>query len=578
MFLTNRAMNSFLKASILTMCVSSLNTIVDGIIVGQFVAPEALAAIGLYAPFVQIQSAFLMLFLFSATSRIVYYIGERDYKTAGSFMSVSATMLIIVGMVLSIFAVFCTDCYVKQVCYDDTVKPYLHIYFQIVGGGTILFFLSQMFSETVNIDGRPLLSAVVAVISVVCNIGMDYLFVAVLGWGIAGSAAATVISCAVVILLLGYNYVFTGKCSFNIHLFRYFSMSVLKQILKPGAGMAVTAVFSTIYIYIFNYSTQQCCGTKGLFALSVGMILYNTCTGIAIGIGRSVAGVGGFLKGQHDWDGFCHVINRSLVITFICGVGVVLGVICSGNLLATIFGASTMELKCYTSQALRIFIWMIPFSMLITLLMFIYQTGMKIILIPIPIAVLSVVGVIVLLSWPHIMSPHTFWYAFPVLAVLALFVIYIISECVRGGNSMLYPFTHAPRQHNSEKESLLQLSVLTDKQDLIQTLYALRNFLNEQHVNADVQNRIMLCVEETLLNINEYAGIKGNHHYYDVVMRVNGYGTQVVIKDDGYAFNPLIVKEENRGLGLKILMGVCKCVDYQYMYGQNMVFLQFSNE
>ena len=65
MSLTTKAMNSFLVASILSMCAMAVNTAVDGIIVGRFVSPDALSAVNLYAPYSMALSAILLLLLFS---------------------------------------------------------------------------------------------------------------------------------------------------------------------------------------------------------------------------------------------------------------------------------------------------------------------------------------------------------------------------------------------------------------------------------------------------------------------------------------------------------------------------------
>ena len=49
------------------------------------------------------------------------------------------------------------------------------------------------------------------------------------------------------------------------------------------------------------------------------------------------------------------------------------------------------------------------------------------------------------------------------------------------------------------------------------------------------------------------------------------------IKDDGRPFNPFVVTDENRHLGLSIVTGLCSKTDYNYQFGQNMTFLTFTN-
>ncbi len=72
--------------------------------------------------------------------------------------------------------------------------------------------------------------------------------------------------------------------------------------------------------------------------------------------------------------------------------------------------------------------------------------------------------------------------------------------------------------------------------------------------------------------------MQGRQHFYDVIIRMERDGILSIVKDDGRPFNPLVVEEEKQGLGLKILLGICKRVDYQNMYGQNLLILHFPYE
>ena len=111
--------------------------------------------------------------------------------------------------------------------------------------------------------------------------------------------------------------------------------------------------------------------------------------------------------------------------------------------------------------------------------------------------------------------------------------------------------------------------------DTAKALNSVRTFLARQNISDGLKNKLVLCMEEIFLNINEHSELKGNGHCYDVIIRMERDGILSVVKDDGRPFNPLIIEEEKRGLGLKILMGICKHVDYQHMYGQNLLILQF---
>lgn len=578
MTLTTKAMNSFLIASTLSMCATAINTSVDGIIVGRFVSPEALSAVNLYSPYAMALSAILLLLAFSATSQAAYFIGERNREQTGKFISTSLLSLFITGLLLSAYAFFFTDSYVSLVCYDDTVAPYLHTYFRIMGSGTILFLLAQFACEVVSIDGRPSLGTRAVVISVLCNIALDILLTAILGLGIAGSATATLIAYAVTVIILGCSHIFTKDCSITIGIFRQFSVSALKNILKLGGNMSITSVFATVFIYVANFIIQKHCGTDGLFALSIGLIIFNICLDLSIAAGRSVTSVGGFLKGQRDWSGFRYIVGRSVRVTLLIGFAVSFALMFGSRLLVQVFGANTPEMVAYCTKALRIFIWIVPSSMFVTLMMFIYQAMMNTALISVPTISFSVAEIVFLLAWPYMMSSETVWYAFPLASLLSVGIIYLISEIVRRGDSTVSRLTHIPKHTSDEETEQFQLSIPTNMDDTAAALDSIRTFLDRQNISDGLENKLVLCLEEIFLNINEHSGQENHSHCYDVIIRLEQDGILSVVKDNGRPFNPLVVEEEKRGLGLKILRGICKHIDYQFMYGQNLLILQFPYE
>jgi len=49
----------------------------------------------------------------------------------------------------------------------------------------------------------------------------------------------------------------------------------------------------------------------------------------------------------------------------------------------------------------------------------------------------------------------------------------------------------------------------------------------------------------------------------------------LTLKDDGKPFNPFVVTQENRHIGLSIVSGFCAKTSYNYQFGQNMTFLNF---
>ena len=79
------------------------------------------------------------------------------------------------------------------------------------------------------------------------------------------------------------------------------------------------------------------------------------------------------------------------------------------------------------------------------------------------------------------------------------------------------------------------------------------------------------CTEELLLNTIQHSGIADNGHYTDLrILQTDE------LKYEGKAFNPTILSEEKKQMGLKIVSGFSDEMDYKYMYGQNMLYLSWT--
>ena len=83
-YLINKSLKNFMVASIATMAIMNINGIVDSIIMGHLIGPEAVSAIQNVVPVIGLLSG--ISFLFSAGASIITAkaLGRRDFDEAGS--------------------------------------------------------------------------------------------------------------------------------------------------------------------------------------------------------------------------------------------------------------------------------------------------------------------------------------------------------------------------------------------------------------------------------------------------------------------------------------------------------------
>ena len=171
---------------------------VDTIIVGKYLGEDALSAVGTTGSF-----AFLFLALatgFSAGNGVVVaqHYGAKNDKKVRANASTGILFLMILGVVSAVIAfITARPAYTYVLNVDKSILDLTVEYFSWYAIGLIFQFGYNIFSAILRAVGDSAATLYFLLISSVLNIGLDFLFVAVFKWGVAGAAIATDISQAV---------------------------------------------------------------------------------------------------------------------------------------------------------------------------------------------------------------------------------------------------------------------------------------------------------------------------------------------------------------------------------------------
>ena len=176
-YLISKAMRNFLIASILTMAVQQLNIIVDGIIVSNFVDPDALSAINLYQPISLAITSFCTLFGIGATIRATRAIGERDMPKVEGILSTAIGSVIVVGLIIAVLGALFQVPLVSLISSNERLLPYFTSYMQIMVSFSVVTMLNALYSQIVSVNGYPKLVTFGIILAAVVNLLLDLLFV-----------------------------------------------------------------------------------------------------------------------------------------------------------------------------------------------------------------------------------------------------------------------------------------------------------------------------------------------------------------------------------------------------------------
>lgn len=169
--------------------------------------------------------------------------------------------------------------------------------------GLIPFAISQVYASTLRETGETVVPMIASVTSIATNFVFNALLIfGLLGFpalGVVGAAIATSLSRFVeVIILICYTHINKKKCPFAIGLFKNFRVPsrLVKQIIIKGAPILMNELFWSLSITVSN----QCYSTRGLdvvAAMNISFTLQNLLSVAYFALSSSIAIIVGNLLG-----------------------------------------------------------------------------------------------------------------------------------------------------------------------------------------------------------------------------------------------------------------------------------------
>ncbi|GAA0069566.1 multidrug efflux MATE transporter CdeA [Clostridium sardiniense] len=276
----------FVSPAIVSMVFISLYTIIDGIFVSIFVGSDALASINIVLPIISIVFAIAVMFGTGGSAIIAQKLGQgklEDANKSFSFLSFSALILgLITGIVMFLFI---EDISISLGATDKLID-YCISYGRIIALFTPVFILKSLAEYYIRTDGDFKFSLYISIIGGVINIVFDYVFIKILGLGIAGAALATVLG-VLISLIFGVWYFLSSKSTLKFTKI-VVDFKLLLNTLINGSSEMVTELSTGITTLLFNMLALKYAGENGVAALTIILyahfLLVSTYLGFASGI------------------------------------------------------------------------------------------------------------------------------------------------------------------------------------------------------------------------------------------------------------------------------------------------------
>ncbi len=357
----------------LAMLVNALYNITDTIFVGQKVGYLAIGGLAICFPMQTIMMAFSGMIGVGSSSIISRRLGagkkEEAFEAAGNAFTLAFT----IGTTICIIGQIFMPQLLTLFGATDELMPYATSYLRFILIGFIYSPMVMSSNNMIRSEGNAKIAMNSMLIGAIMNIVLDYIFVIVIGTGIAGAAIATIISqfSSFIFVMIYFR---SGKSIFKLKLHHLkVDWGIARETVKVGASTFVRQGGSSVMAILLNHSLVFYGGNMAVSVYGIInkilMLMYMP----AFGISQGMQPIAGFNYGAKKFDRVKAVVKLGIKYAILYAITFVV--------LIEVFPDSTFRLFSGDQTvidngifAIRLMICMTPFAVLQTLSASLFQT------------------------------------------------------------------------------------------------------------------------------------------------------------------------------------------------------------
>ncbi len=210
----------FAIPSVVGMVVNGSYNIIDSMFLGHAVGEIGLSAVTVANPIMIVFMALAMLIGNGGNALAALRLGEGKREAAERALGNVISLSIILWIVVAIMAANPTLMHLLLTASSatDEVRPYAYTFIQILCFGFVLQSIGMGVNNFIRTCGSPNIALGTMVVGLVAATGFNYWFVIINGWGVAGSAYATLAGQACSAVAVLSYFLFYKDVPLRIHL------------------------------------------------------------------------------------------------------------------------------------------------------------------------------------------------------------------------------------------------------------------------------------------------------------------------------------------------------------------------
>ena len=357
-----------------------------------------------------------------------------------------------------------------------------------------------------------------------------------------------------------------------------------KENIQSGVSYCIPNLNLAFISLVANYLVLNKLGTEALFVWGVAyqvltiVFMFLDCIG-----GTVLVTMGSMLVGFGEMDGLKVLVKKCLLATLLTVGPVVALVVAFPELAFALFGENSLENPLLSNKWLRIIVlFSIPYSVCVIKAYLTQTLERRAMSSALFLGFVTLtIGSFALLA---LFKPEFMFLGLTVAGFAFVFLDLGASIPVRMRHPECRGYFLIPDNKGSEA---FYESVPYTYEGLDVVLLDITKYLNGTTVPEALRGSINLCCEELAMSLVKKNIDKGDGYFFDISIVEEDENVKVSIKDAGKPFNPVRsfdapdgsdMNLEDETLSLRLVNVLCKDLTYNYMYGQNAIFMNFSKK
>lgn len=343
----------FALPTILSSIFSSLYSTVDGIFIARLVDTDALSAINITMPMIFLASAIGMMFGSGGNALVAKKLGEGKQREAQEDFS----LLMAVAFIFSVVLAALCFAFLNPLCYflgsDQALLHYCREYMIPVLITLPFAVFGMVFQLSFITVGKAGFGAALSVMGGVLNIVLDWLFIAIFHWGLAGAAIATGIGYAFPSIAGILWFSFNRKQILHIVRPKWRMRTIVNSCINGASEMVNVLAFSVIAI-LFNRILMKIGGSDGVASLTIILYAQELFGGLFRGYINGISSVVSYNLGRGDKERLSKLFCISIWTLGIAGIVVTVLSYLAGGAVVDFFAKNNAQVETIALYGFRI--------------------------------------------------------------------------------------------------------------------------------------------------------------------------------------------------------------------------------